>query len=185
MAKPSTPPKRAKFSTLDILIVIVGVIAIIGYNRITISRLQRSIPNANEQIVGEWTSTRGPEHLVFRQDKSVSLIVEPSASEAKAAEGPGPAPVTGTYQLAQAGKIYIQLMNGKKYTTTISPMNRNRFDLIDSDTDGVTTYTRLAAAMPPAAAPASPAAQESTPAPPAQEAAPLPEEAPPAPNGEP
>lgn len=181
MAKPSTPPKRAKFSTLDILIVIVGVIAIIGYNRITISRLQRSIPNANEQIVGEWTSTRGPEHLVFRQDKSVSLIVEPAASEAKAAEAPGPAPVTGTYQLAQAGKIYIQLMNGKKYTTTISPMNRNRFDLIDSDTDGVTTYTRLAAAMPPA----SPSAQESTPSAPAQETAPLPEEAPPAPNGEP
>jgi len=74
--KGTTPPgKRTRIGTLDIIIVIVGVVFIIGYNRLSIAKLQRSLPNANSQIVGEWKSTRGPEHLVFRADKTVSLTI--------------------------------------------------------------------------------------------------------------
>ena len=172
MARPSpsgnrtTPPgKRARIGTLDIIIVIVGVLGIIGYNRLSIANLQRSLPNANTQIVGEWKSTRGPEHLVFRPDKTIGVISAPGPAQGDAAqaaqqtEGSAPpapasgaasqapqqaaAPVEGTYKLSQAGKVYIQLTNGKKYTTIIEPQNKNRFDLIDSYTDGVTTYERV------------------------------------------
>ncbi|HUB64161.1 MAG TPA: hypothetical protein VL996_06870 [Methylocella sp.] len=156
-----TPPpgRRTRIGTLDIIIVVVGFLAIIGYNRLSIARLQRSLPNANSQVVGEWKSTRGPEHLVFRADKSVSLILpagEPgnAAPAAPAAGGEpstalqAPAPLVGKYKLSEAGKIYVELSNGKKYSTTIQPQNKNRFDLIDSDTDGVTTYERVPSASP-------------------------------------
>jgi cell division septation protein DedD len=145
---PSSPPGKRKIPVLDIFVVVIGVLAIMGYNRMTIARLARSIPNVNSQVVGEWKSTRGPEHLVFRADNSVSLTTpakppaEGGTAEA-AQETSGPAPVPGKYQLAQSGKIYVQLMNGQKYTTTISPQNPDRFDLIDAQTDGVTTYERV------------------------------------------
>jgi hypothetical protein len=149
--KRTTPPgTRAKIKALDVVIVIGGIIGIMAFNRMSIARLQRSLPNANNQIVGEWTSTRGPEHLVFRADKTVSMTIpaNPAADNAApvAPETNGPAPVTGKYQVVQGGKVGIQLMNGNKYTTTISPGNPNRFDLIDSATDGVTTFERLPAA---------------------------------------
>jgi len=147
--------------TLDILIVILGVVFIIGYNRLSIAKLQRSLPNANSQIVGEWKSTRGPEHLVFRVDKTVSLTVAPAPAQDNAAQTESaapaapesgtagaaapeiPAPLVGKYQLTEAGKVYVQLSDGKKFTTTIAPQNKNRFDLIDTYTDGVTTYERV------------------------------------------
>ncbi len=150
MARPTLPGKRTKISALDIVIVIGGIVGIMAFNRMSIARLQRSLPNANSQIVGEWTSTRGPEHLVFRADKTVSMTVPANPTEDTAAtaapETNGPAPVTGKYQILQGGKLGIQLMNGTKYTTTISLGNPNRFDLIDSATEGVTTFERVPAA---------------------------------------
>ena len=149
MARPTLPGKRAKIAALDIVIVIGGILGIMAFNRMSIARLQRSLPNANSQIVGEWTSTRGPEHLVFRADKTVSMTVPAKPAEdttaPAAAETNSPAPVTGKYQVVQGGKVGIQLMNGTKYTTTISPGNPNRFDLIDSATQGVTTFERVRA----------------------------------------
>ena len=175
MAKPPKPPQnRVRIKVLDILLIIGGFLGIMAYNRLSIARLERSLPNANNQIVGEWKSTRGPEHLIFRPDKSLSLIVvaaaatdhpapapettapatepsaqtgapagEPSAQTAAPAESSSSPPIVGKYQLSQAGKIYLQLSNGKKYTTTIQPSNKDRFDLIDTDTEGVTTYERV------------------------------------------
>jgi len=170
MARPTPPGKRttppgtrAKIKALDVVIVIGGIIGIMAFNRMSIARLQRSLPNANSQIVGEWTSTRGPEHLVFRADKTVSMTVPANPAEDTAApaapETNGPAPVTGKYQIVQGGKVGIQLMNGTKYTTTISLGNPNRFDLIDSATGGVTTYERV---------PAAPASAATTPKEPSQ-----------------
>jgi hypothetical protein len=160
--KGTSPPKRTKIGTLDIIIVILGVVFIIGYNRLSIAKLQRSLPNANNEIVGEWRSTRGPEHLVFRADKSVSMITPaqsnapPAASPAEAPASAAPeaetaapaapeaaAPLVGKYQLSEAGKVYVDLSDGKRYTTTISPLNKNRFDFIDTYTDAVTTYERM------------------------------------------
>ncbi len=185
--KRTTPPgKRAKITVLDVVIVIGGIVGIMAFNRVSIARLQKSLPNANDQIVGEWKSTRGPEHLVFRTDKSVSMTVpaKPAEANAPAASETGletpaapetPAPVTGKYQVVQGGKVGIQLMNGNKYTTTINPGSPNRFDLIDSATEGVTTFERLPA--PPASAettpqeprlPAPPASAETTPQEPPQ-----------------
>jgi hypothetical protein len=152
MARPTSPGKRTKISALDIVIVIGGIIGIMAFNRVSIARLQRSLPNVNSQIVGEWTSTRGPEHFVFRADKTVSMTVPANPAEDNTAppapETNGPAPVTGKYLVVQGGKVAIQLMNGTKYTTTISPGNPNRFDLIDSVTEGVTTFERVPAATP-------------------------------------
>ena len=165
MARPTPPGKRTRISVLDAIVVIVvvcgGVLAIIRYNWLAISRLAHSLPNVNSQIVGEWKSTRGPEHLVFRTDKTVSMTVAANLAQDSAApaapetgsptpaapETNGPAPVTGEYQLAQGGKVVIQLMGGKKYTTTISPGNQNRFDLIDSATEAVTTFERVPSAF--------------------------------------
>jgi hypothetical protein len=149
--KRTTPPgKRAKIAVLDVVIVIGGIIGIMAFNRMSIARLQRSLPNANSQIVGEWKSTRGPEHLVFRADKTVSMIVPANPAEDNTApaapETNGPAPVTGKYYVVQGGKVGIQLMNGNKYTTTISPGSPSRFDLVDSATEGVTTFERVPAA---------------------------------------
>jgi hypothetical protein len=159
MARPTQPGKRTKIGVLDIVIVIGGIVGIMAFNRLSIARLQRSLPNVNSQIVGEWTSTRGPEHLVFRVDKTVSMIVPAHPAEDSTAtaapETNTPAPVTGKFQIVQGGKVAIQLMNGNKYTTTISPGNPNRFDLVDSATQGVTTFERTPAAAAPA--PASPA----------------------------
>jgi hypothetical protein len=150
MARPIQPGKRTKIAALDIVIVIGGILGIMAFNRMSIARLQRSLPNVNSQIVGEWTSTRGPEHLVFRVDKTVSMIVAANPAEDSTApaapETNGPAPVTGKFQVVQGGKVAIQLMNGNKYTTTISPGNPNRFDLVDSVTQGVTTFERTPAA---------------------------------------
>jgi hypothetical protein len=163
MARPIPPRKRAKISVLDVVIVIGGIIGIMAFNRMSIARLQRSLPNANSQIEGEWKSARGPEHLVFRADKTVSMTVPANPAEDNAApavpETNGPAPVTGKYMVVQGGKVAIQLMNGNKYTTTISPASPNRIDLIDSATEGVTTYERL---------PAAPASAGSTPKEPSQ-----------------
>jgi hypothetical protein len=178
---PPRPPAKRRITVLEAVIVVVGFLAIIGYNRLNLVRLQRSLPNVNDKIVGEWKAERGPEHLVFRSDDSVTLTVpaHPAEGNGSAAdETSGPPPVTGKYKLTQGGRIYIQLMNGKKYSTTISPINPNRFDLIDSETDGVTTYDRMNAPAPGAAKEApAPAAAASPPAPPAPSAA---EEAPPA-----
>ncbi|MGH6853301.1 MAG: hypothetical protein ACREDJ_08950 [Methylocella sp.] len=150
MARPTLPGKRTKISILDVVIVIGGIVGIMAFNRMSIARLKRSLPNANTQIVGEWTSTRGPEHLVFRADKTVSMTVPAHPAEDKtapaASETNSPAPVTGKFQVVQGGKVAIQLMNGTKYTTTISPGSPNRFDLIDSATEGVTTFERVPAA---------------------------------------
>jgi hypothetical protein len=154
MARPTSPGKRTRMRTLDIVLVIGGVLGIMAFNRMGLARLQRSIPNANSQIVGEWKSTRGPEHLIFLADKTISVISAPAPAQgtpapaapesgAQASTAPETAaPLVGKYQLSEAGKVYLQLSNGKKYTTTIQPQNQNRFDLIDSDTDGVTTYVR-------------------------------------------
>ena len=166
---PPRPPAKRRITVLEAVIVVVGFLAIIGYNRLNLVRLQRSLPNVNEKIVGEWKAERGQEHLVFRSDASVSMTVPAPAAEGSesAAEGSsGPPPVTGKYKLTQGGRIYMQLMNGKKYHTTISPINPNRFDLIDSETDGVTTYDRVNAPGPGAAAPApqAPSAAEAPPA---------------------
>jgi hypothetical protein len=157
--KRTTPPgTRAKIKALDVVIVIGGIVGIMAFNRVNIAKLQHSLPNANSAIVGEWTSTRGPEHLVFRADKTVSMTVPANPPEDNAApaapETNGPAPVTGKFQVLQGGKVGIQLMNGTKFTTTISPGNPNRFDLVDSATDGVTTFERHPAA--PASAVTSP-----------------------------
>lgn len=162
--KRTTPPgKRAKIAVLDVVIVIGGIIGIMAFNRMSIARLQRSLPNANSQIVGEWKSMRGPEHLVFRADKTVSMTVPTNPADESAApaapETNGPAPVTGKYVVVQGGKVAVQLMNGTKYTTTISPGSPNRFDLIDSATEGVTTFERL---------PAAPASAGTTPPKPSQ-----------------
>ncbi|MGH6796157.1 MAG: hypothetical protein ACREDM_09705 [Methylocella sp.] len=150
MARPTMPGKRTKISVLDVVIVIGGIIGIMAFNRMSIARLKRSLPNANSQIVGEWRSTRGPEHLVFRADKTVSMIVPANPAQDAAApaapETTGPAPVTGKFQVVQGGKVGIQLMNGTTYTTTISPGSPNRLDLIDSATEGVTTFERVPAA---------------------------------------
>jgi hypothetical protein len=146
---PPPPPRKRRITVLEAIVVIGGFIAIIGYNRINIARLKRVLPNVNAQIVGEWKAEKGPEHLVFRSDESVSMTVPgPPAGENMAEATPntiGPPPVTGKYKLTEGGRIYVQLMNGKKYNTTISPINPNRFDLIDSDNDAVTTYDRLSA----------------------------------------
>ncbi len=175
---PPRPPGKRRISILEAVIVVVGFLAIIGYNRLNLVRLQHSLPNVNDKIVGEWKAERGPEHLVFRSDESVSMTVPPAAAAGGESAAEGPPPVTGKYKLTQGGRIYIQLMNGKKYQTTISPINPNRFDLIDSETDGVTTYDRVnapnapntpnAAKEAPAAAAAPPAAADTqpTPAPP-------------------
>ena len=172
--KRTTPPgTRAKIKVLDVVIVIGGIIGIMAFNRMNIARLQRSLPNANSQIVGEWKSTRGPEHLVFRADKSVSMTVPANPPEDNAApaapETNGPAPVTGKYVVVQGGKLSIQLMNGTKYTTTISPGSPNRFDLINSATEGVTTFERVPAAPASAGtAPPEPSAGTVPPEPPAR-----------------
>jgi len=179
MARPTG--KRAKITVLDVVIVIGGIVGIMWFNRISIARLQKSLPNANSQIVGEWKSTRGPEHLVFRADQTVSMTVPADPAEANAPAAPEsgleapaapetPAPVTGKYQATQGGKVVVHLMNGKNYTTTLgqatpkSPGNPNRFDLIDSATEGVTTFERVPA--PPA--PAPPADTGTTPQEPSQ-----------------
>ena len=134
--KGTTPPKRTRIGTLDIIIVILGVVFIIGYNRLSIAKLQRSLPNANSQIVGEWKSTRGPEHLVFRADKSVSMIFPapaPAAPSASQTEAPAPAapapeaeagaapaapetaaPLVGKYQLIGSGKGVSRPLEWKK-----------------------------------------------------------------------
>jgi hypothetical protein len=180
MAPPSPPGKRRRITVLEAIIVIGGFTAIIGYNRINIARFQRSLPNVNSKIVGEWKAERGPEHLLFRTDESVSMTVPgPPAGDNPAdatANTNGPAPVTGKYKLTPGGKVYVRLLNGKKYTTTISPMNPNRFDLIDSDTDGVTTYDRVSTppggegkAVPVPPAPAAPEAPSTAEAPAAPE----------------
>ncbi len=163
MARRTLPGKRTRISVLDVVIVIGGILGIMAFNRLSIARLQRSLPNANSQIVGEWKSTRGPEHLVFRADKTVSMTVPANPAEGNGApaapETNSPAPVTGKYMVVQGGKVSIQLMNGNKYTTTISPGSPNRFDLIDSATEGVTTFER---------GPAAPASAGTTPHEPSQ-----------------
>ena len=163
MARPTLPKKRAKIQVLDVVIVIGGIVGIMAFNRMSIARLQRSLPNANSQIEGERKSARGPEHLVFRADKTVSMTVPATPAEGNAApaapETQGPAPVTGKYQVVQGGKVGLQLMNGNKYTTTISPASPNRFDLIDSATEGVTTFERM---------PTAPASAGTTPPAPSQ-----------------
>jgi hypothetical protein len=163
MARQTQPGKRTKISVLDVVIVIGGIVGIMAFNRMSIARLQRSLPNATNLIVGEWISNRGPEHLVFRADKTVSMTVAANQAEANASAAPEsgleapaapetPAPVTGKYQLAQGGKVAVHLMNGKNYTTTIGQAgpkspggSPNRFDLIDSETGGVTTFERVPA----------------------------------------
>ncbi len=69
------------------------------------------------------------------------------APEAEAGAAPAApetaAPLVGKYQLTEAGKVFLDLSNGKRYSTIITPQNKNRFDLIDGYTDAVTTFERV------------------------------------------
>lgn len=164
MARPTQPGKRGGISILDAVIVIGGVILIVAFNRVSISKLQRSLPNVNSQIVGEWKDTRGPERLIFRADKTIAVIpakaAEPSApaaappesSQTASATEPVASPPatletaaseTGKYQLVSGGTINILMETGQKYTTMLKPEAPNRLDLINVDTQGVTTYERV------------------------------------------
>src|SRR3984893_15676938 len=112
---------------------------------------------------GNGRARAGRKPVVCGADKTVSMTVPANSAEDNAAsaapETNGPAPVTGKYVVVQGGKLGIQLMNGNKYTTTISPGNQSRFDLIDSATEGVTTFERV---------PAAPASAGTTPPEPSQ-----------------
>ena len=147
MARLIPARKTDEISVLDWVIVIGGIVGIMAFNRMSIARLQRSLPNVNSQIVGEWTSTRaGTPCFSRRQDRQHDCPCQSGGrhSGADCSGNKWSGAGTGQVPIVQGGKVGIQLMNGTKYTTTISLGNPNRFDLIYLATGGVTTYERVA-----------------------------------------
>jgi len=141
------PDKPKEVTPKELAFVTLGVIAVIVLYGVAARQSIHKAATIDVPIVGEWLAEGKPWRIVFRPDKTVDMsaaesssssAAEPSAAEA-AHSGPG------AYSLQPGGVLRIQLNNGRIFKAEWKAISPNRFDLIEGDTEGVTTFDRAPA----------------------------------------
>lgn len=144
--KRAKPVKNAKeMSLTEVVVVAAGVVAIILVYGVGARQAIHTVAaKVSVPIIGEWRAEDKPWRLTFNADRTVlgaaTISSEPRNSEPSAAEASLSGP--GTYQLAATGFVKIKMQNGRTFSTQLKQDNPNRFDLIDGETDGVTTFDK-------------------------------------------
>lgn len=133
-ARPIDPNKPLGATRREIIFVSLGVFAVIGIYGLAARQSIRAAPKVDVPIVGIWISSDKPWRLVFRPDRTLDMSFD-VASE------PGSL-VAGSYKLESTGWVKIKLENGRVFTTNLKTQIPDRFDLIDAETEGVSTFER-------------------------------------------
>ncbi|WOJ89613.1 hypothetical protein RZS28_17800 [Methylocapsa polymorpha] len=128
------PNKPLGATRREIIYVSLGVFAVIGVYGLAARQSIRAAPKVNVPIVGEWLATGKPWRLVFRQDRTLDMSFDVDSEPGKL--------VVGSYQLDSTGWVKLKLENGRGFTTNLKTQTPSRFDLIDAETEGVTTFER-------------------------------------------
>lgn len=148
MNKPIDPgaPKRkyTGVTRTELVLVSIGVALVIGLYGFAARQQIKRIPTITVPIVGEWQASDKPLHLSFFPDKRVVLS---STSRSPSEEKESAAAITtitvpGIYAMGAGGTVGVKLDNGAKYTVEWKALTPNRFDLIDAETQGVTTFDK-------------------------------------------
>jgi len=142
----TSPEKPAEAMPRGLVLTIVGVVTVTALYGIVQRATDLWVAKVDVPIVGEWRAEGRPWRIVFRPDKTVDLDAsDPAQSNAVDARLLGP----GVYWLGSGGKVAVKMKTGKIYTVEWKALSPNRFDLIDAETEGVTTFDKA----PDAAAP--------------------------------
>lgn len=142
MSSQPSEPDKFRGVPLNRMIVIFGVVGVLGLIVMGARQLVTAIAVSSIPVVGEWQAAGKPWRIVFQEDKTIASF--PSAD--------AQTPVGGVYSVDYFGTLWIKLNDGRTYTATLSSETPNRFDLIDSASEGVTAFKRSAPAplpMPP------------------------------------
>jgi hypothetical protein len=128
----------------EMIFVTLGVIAVIGLYGVAARQSIHKAATVNVPIVGEWQAEGKPWRIVFRPDHTIDMnstsstrpgAAEPSAQDASLS-GPG------AYSLEPGGMLKIKMKNGRTFMAEWKAISPNRFDLIEGDTGGVTTFDK-------------------------------------------
>ncbi len=133
-AQPMKSNKAQGATRREIIAVSLGVFAVIGIYGLAARQTIHTPPKVHVPVVGTWNSSDKPWRLVFRQDRTLDMSFD-------AASEPGKL-VAGSYQLDSSGWLKLKLENGKVFTTNLKAESPSRFDLIDAQDEGVTTFER-------------------------------------------
>lgn len=157
------PPTKQPGSGIPVsrMIITLGVLGLLGLIALSAKQIMGTVNIVNIPLVGEWQATQKPWRLVFRPDNTIVSSTgpsqlktsPPSPAEPGAADSNGSKAIgsdagsswtagTGTYSVDYSGTLWVKLSNGKYYTAALSAASPNRFDLIESGTDGVTAFQR-------------------------------------------
>jgi hypothetical protein len=146
------PRKRSETGIpVGVLIIVIGSVGIIGLVGLGAWSLMGMIKLETIPVTGEWQAKDKPWRLELRADKTVVSSTgssQPGASQAWTSE-------PGSYRVDYFGTLWVKLKNGGLYSAVLAPppgalapVNPNRFDLIQSETDAVTVFDRTSPISP-------------------------------------
>jgi hypothetical protein len=147
------PDNPKEVTIKELIAVTLAVIAVIVLYGVAARQSIHKTATVNVPIVGEWLAEGKPWRIVFRPDRTVDMSstdparsdsAEPSALEASHLGA-------GAYSLQPGGTLKIQMKNGRTFSAEWKSISPNRFDLIEGDAEGVTTFDRAPAAEAPPA----------------------------------
>ncbi|HUI22703.1 MAG TPA: hypothetical protein VLZ74_16925 [Methylocella sp.] len=148
----SSPTKtRDKGIPVGLLIGVLGTLGVLGLVGLGVKGLIGSVKLVSFPLAGEWQAKGRPWRMEFRPDKTVVSSAAPSQSDGAQAW----TSEQGTYKVDYFGNLWVMLKNGKTYSAELAPPPEalasaptNRFDLIESGTEAVTVFEKMAPANP-------------------------------------
>jgi hypothetical protein len=153
---PTKPPTKKPYVGIPVgrMLGVLSIFGVIGLAIFGGWGLYSMVKFANFPITGEWQAQRKPWHIEFHADKTIVSSTGPSQPDASQAWSSEP----GKYKIDFFGNLWVMLKSGKTYTASLvpppeslAPVSHDRFDLIDTATDSVTVFERVASGKPKAA----------------------------------
>lgn len=137
MSSPLIRP-NSKALPINRMIIIFGAVGILALIGMGAKQLISAVAIKSIPVVGEWRAAGKSWRIVFRPDKTIVSFVGPSQPRAPDASPSG----SGVYSVDYFGTLWIKLNDGATYTATLSLETPDRFDLVDSSSEGVTVFQR-------------------------------------------
>jgi len=146
MSTPTETPKKAPRQgiPLERILLVLSIFGVAGLIFIGVRTLTERVKLDSVPIAGEWQALRNPWRIEFRPDKTIVSSNGPSQPGAAQASTSG----KGNYKVDFFGTLWVTLDNGKVFSAALSPQMPDRFDLIESATEGVTVFERVAQPKP-------------------------------------
>lgn len=138
MTTPQTQTDKPKGPQIGRIIVIFGAVGVAALVFMGARQLIGAISIVKTPLVGEWRAANKPWRIDFLPDKKI--VSSTGALQSNGAQTWTSA--SGAYSLDYFGTLWVELENGKRYTATLTAESPNRFDLIDSQSEGVTVFER-------------------------------------------